>query len=84
MRIHDDGVKSAPVMIMLPGSFCNADSMANIISRLETEFRILAVDYSEQYAESDKPFSSRSGEAAEIICYLQTHAISFWTHRRWI
>ena len=53
MRIHDDGEKSAPVMIMLPGSFCNADSMANIISRLETEFRILAVDYSGQYAESE-------------------------------
>ena len=53
MRIHDDGVKSAPVMIMLPGSFCNADSMANVISRLETEYRILTVDYSGQYAESD-------------------------------
>jgi hypothetical protein len=75
MRIHDDGVKSAPIMIMLPGSFCNADSMANIISRLETEFRILAVDYSGQYAESEKPFTSRAGEAEEIIRYLQTHAI---------
>ena len=30
MRIHDDGVKSAQVMVMLPGSFCNADSMANM------------------------------------------------------
>ena len=27
MRIHDVGEKSAPVMIMLPGSFCNADSI---------------------------------------------------------
>ena len=74
MRIHDGGEKSAPVMIMLPGSFCNADSMANIISRLETTFRILAVDYSGQYAESEKPFTSRAGEAVEIIRYLQSHA----------
>ena len=75
MRIHDGGEKSAPVMIMLPGSFCNADSMANIISRLETTFRILAVDYSGQYAESEKPFTSRAGEAVEIIRYLQSHGI---------
>ena len=37
MRIHDDGVKSAPIMIMLPGSFCNADSMANMTKPNKTE-----------------------------------------------
>lgn len=76
MKIHTYGEKHSPVVIMLPGSFCNADSMTNIITRLETEFQILAVDYNGQYAGSDKPFTSRSGEAEEIICYLREHYIS--------
>ena len=76
MRIHTYGEKDAPVVIMLPGSFCNADTMANIIAELEREFYILAVDYNGQYAESEKPFTSRSGEAEEIIRYLREHSIS--------
>ena len=63
MRIHTFGAESAPVVIMLPGSFCNADTMANIITRLEREFHILAVDYNGQYAGSEKSFTSRRGEA---------------------
>ena len=76
MRIHTYGESNDPVMIMLPGSFCNADTMANIISKLEAEFRVLAVDYNGQYAGSEKPFTSRSGEAGEIIRYLRGHSIS--------
>ncbi len=76
MRIHTFGAEHAPVVIMLPRSFCNADTMANIISVLEAEFRVLAVDYNGQYAGSRKAFTSRRGEAEEIICYLQEHDIS--------
>ena len=76
MRIHTYGAENAPVVVMLPGSFCNADTMANIIGRLEREFYILAVDYNGQYAGSEKPFTSRRGEAEEIIRYIQGHAIS--------
>ena len=76
MKIHTYGDDSAPVVIMLPGSFCNADTMANIINRLETEFHILAVDYNGQYAGREKVFTSRSGEAEEIVRYLRKHAIS--------
>ena len=76
MRIHTYGEKDAPVVIMLPGSFCNADTMANIIGRLESEFGILAVDYNGQYAGSEQPFTSRGGEAEEIIRYCQDHSIS--------
>ena len=75
MIIHTYGEENAPVIIMLPGSFCNADTMANIIAQLETAFHILAVDYNGQYAESEKPFTSRSGEAEEIILYMQSHGI---------
>ena len=76
MKIHTYGEKDAPVVIMLPGSFCNADTMVNIITKLESEFRILAVDYNGQYAGCERPFTSRSGEATEILLYLREHAIS--------
>ena len=75
MRIHSYGEEYAPVIIMLPGSCCNADTMENIITGLEAEFRVLAVDYNGQYAGSEKPFTSRSGEAGEIVRYLQEHGI---------
>ena len=76
MRIHTCGDERAPVIIMLPGSFCNADTMTNIIAELEAAFRILTVDYNGQYAGSEKPFTSRQGEAEEIIRYLREQAIS--------
>ena len=75
MRIHTCGVEGRPVIIMLPGSFCNADTMANIITRLKPEFHILAVDYSGQYAGSETPFTSRAGESEKIIRYLREQAI---------
>lgn len=76
MRIHTYGNKNAPIVILLPGSFCNADTMANIIAELKTEFRILAVDYNGQYAGCEKPFSSRRGEAEDIIRFLRERSIS--------
>ena len=76
MRIHTYGEKDAPVIIMLPGSFCNADTMANIITRLERDFHILAVDYNGQYAGSEKPSTSRHGEIEEVIRYLREQSMT--------
>ena len=70
MRIHTYGEKDASVVIMLPGSFCNADTMSNIIARMKRDFHILAVDYNGQYDGSEKPFTSRRGEMEEVIRYL--------------
>jgi len=76
MRIHAYGNEHAPVMIMLPGSFCNADTMADIITELKDEFHILAADYNGQYEGSEMSFTSRKGEMSGIIRYLQKHGIS--------
>jgi len=76
VRIHTYGEKDAPVIIMLPGSFCNADTMANIIARLKRDFHILAVDYNGQYAGSEKPFTSRHGEMEEVIRYLREQSMT--------
>ena len=75
MRIHTRGKEGAPVVVMLPGSFCNADTMENITAALEAEFRVLAVDYSGQYAGSKTPFTSRRGEAEAIVRHLQGQGI---------
>ena len=76
MRIHSFGEERAPVIVMLPGSFCNADTMGNIIGMLEQDFHVLAVDYSGQYEGSERPFTSRRGEAGEVVRYLQEKRIS--------
>ena len=76
MRIHTYGEKGAQVVIMLPGSFCNADTMGNIIIRLKEDFHILAVDYNGQYAGSEKPFTSRRGEMEEVIRYLREQSMT--------
>lgn len=60
---------------MLPGSFCNADTMNNLIEKLEDEFYILAVDYNGQYEGCTKEFTSRKGEAEEIVRYMISHGI---------
>ena len=38
MRIHSVGEVNRPAIVMLPGSFCNADTMENIIQELKGEF----------------------------------------------
>ena len=75
MRIHSFGENGKPVMIMLPGSFCNADTMDNIIQQFKDDFHILAVDYNGQYEGCGKVFTSRRGEALEILDFLQKQAI---------
>ena len=80
MRIHSCGVEDKPVIIMLPGSFCNADTMANIITRLKPEFHILAVDYSGQYAGSETPFTSRAARRRRLSAIYgnKLFALSPW------
>ena len=82
MKIHTYGSEHAPAIIMLPGSFCNADTMANIITILEPEFHILAVDYNGQYPGSEKPFTSRRGEAEDLGELLVLRDISRALMRR--
>jgi len=67
MRIHAYGDEHAPVMIMLPGSFCNADTMADIITELKDEFHILAADYNGQYEGSEMSFTTNPCRKARVF-----------------
>ena len=82
MKIHSYGNEHAPTIIMLPGSFCNADTMANIINVLSPQYHNLAADYNGQYAGSEKPFTSRRGEAEDLGELLVLRDISKALMRR--
>ncbi len=56
MRIHTYGEKGAPVVIMLLGSFCNADIMANIIRKLEKATMKNSYHLKEDYSEQEFQF----------------------------
>ncbi len=64
-----------PVIIMLPGSFCPAESMELLYSRLWDDFYIIAPVYNGHYEDSGD-FTTRQGEAAEIKRYLKTEGIT--------
>ncbi len=66
MRIHTYGEGNDLVMIMLPSSFCNADTTVNILSKREAEFRVPAVEYNGQYPGGEKPFTSDSSDKLDI------------------
>lgn len=69
MRFDIFGNRNKPVIIMLPGSFCPAESMKNLYDKLCSDFYVIAVTYNGHY-EGSKDFTSRQGEAAEILQYL--------------
>lgn len=75
MKFNKFGDKNSPVIIMLAGSFCPAESMENIYSRLKSDFYIIAPTYNGCY-EGSKDFTSRRGEAEEVCGYLKKESIS--------
>lgn len=75
MRFNTFGNKTAPVIIMLTGSFCPARSMEYLYSELKKDFYIIAPDYNGHYKES-KSFTTRQKEAAEIAEYLVREEIN--------
>lgn len=70
MKFYEFGNRNAPLMIMLPGSFCPAEALEYLYSRLEKDYYILVPDYSGHYKNS-KPFTTRQKEAAMIVNYLK-------------
>ena len=53
---------------MLPGSFCPAKLLQYLYSKLQSDFHVCVPEYNEHYAGST--FTSRQGEAREIVQYL--------------
>ncbi len=75
MKFNIFGNKQNPVIVMLAGSFCPAESMENVYSQLKDRFFVIAPTYNGCYEEI-KDFTSRSGEAKEISDYLKRESVS--------
>lgn len=70
MLFNKFGNENNPVIIMLPGSFCPAESMKNVYSELCKEYYVIAVTYNGHHKDS-KDFTTRQNEAKEITDYLK-------------
>lgn len=75
MIFHTFGNPENPVVIMLAGSFCPAESLEIIYTDLKSDYYIIAPTYNGCYANS-KAFTSRQGEAAEICTHIKNSGIS--------
>ncbi len=74
MNIQTVGDNTKPVIVMLPGSFCQSISLAYLYERLMTDYCIILPEYNGHYANST--FTTRQNEAKEIADYLQEHNIN--------
>lgn len=68
MRFYEYGDKNAPLIVMLPGSFCPAKALDYLYDELQRDFYIIVCEYNGHYANST--FTSRQGEASETAQYL--------------
>lgn len=75
MKFNTFGNPNNPIIIMLTGSFCPAESMENLYSKLCDDFYIVAPTYNGHY-EGSKDFTTRQNEAAEIRQYLKEQQIT--------
>ncbi|MCD8094561.1 MAG: alpha/beta hydrolase [Ruminococcus sp.] len=69
------GNSNNPVVIMLAGSFCPAESMELVYKELEKDYYVIAPTYNGCH-ENSKDFTSRRGETAEICTYIKERKIA--------
>jgi pimeloyl-ACP methyl ester carboxylesterase len=74
MTFHTFGDEKNPVMVMLPGSLCPSSSMSYLYDIWKEDFYIIAVDYNGY--DGNSTFSTRQGEAKEIVQYLKAQDIT--------
>ena len=75
MKLESFGKVSAPVIVMLPGSFCPGEAMEYLYLLLQEEYRIYTVTYNGHH-EGSKPFTTREQEAGEILQKLKEEGVS--------
>ena len=75
MLFNTFGNRENPVIIMLAGSFCPAESLEMVYSVMKEDYYVIAPTYNGHYKDS-KDFTTRQGEAKEIADYLQNENIT--------
>lgn len=74
MRIQTVGDSEKPVIIMLPGSFCQSACLDYLYEKLKNDYYIILPEYNGHYANST--FTTRQNEAKEIADYLHEYSIA--------
>lgn len=74
MKFDVFGEADQPVIVMLPGSFCQGASMDYLYTRL-SGYHIVVVTYNGHH-EASKDFTTRQDEATEICTYLKDQGIT--------
>lgn len=75
MKLEMYGKPDAPVIVMLPGSFCPGEALDYVRQPLQEEYRIITVTYNGHH-EGSKAFGGRKQEAADILQELKSQGIS--------
>ena len=73
MLVNTIGKEENKKIIMLPGSFCNSKSMADLYNILRDEYYIILPEYTGHYPNST--FTTRNQEASYIMEYLKNNNI---------
>lgn len=68
MRIQTLGDSRKPVIIMLPGSFCQSSSLKYLYERLTADHYVILPEYNGHYENST--FTTRQNEAKEVKEYI--------------
>lgn len=73
MKFYTYGQRGEPVIVMLGGSFCPANSMAYLYEELARDHYVVVPEYNGHYAGT--AFTTRQGEAREAAGYLLEQSI---------
>lgn len=74
MNFFEYGQKSAPVIVMLTGSFCPAEALAYLYLPLSEHYRVIVPEYN-GHAPGSGAFTTRQQEAAGIAAYIKEQGI---------
>ena len=74
MKVYEFGKKSAPALLLLPGTCCHwKGNFGRVIPLLEKDFRVLCVSYDGFDETENTEFSTMPEETEKIEAYLKEH-----------
>ena len=74
MKVYEFGKKSAPALLLLPGTCCHwKGNFGRVIPLLEKDFRVLCVSYDGFDETENTEFSTMLEETEKIEAYIKEH-----------
>ena len=74
MKVYEFGKKSAPALLLLPGTCCHwKGNFGRVIPLLEEDFRVLCVSYDGFDETENTEFPTMPEETEKIEAYIKEH-----------